>query len=578
MRSLKHPATFWPALLKPRDSNGSSFAAVSSPSSPPLASVRTRCAHFLPFAFIGFNDTAWSHTCDWSVLEASLTSCDQSYLPTGANDVANAFATSVGSGALTIKNAVVLAAIFEFCGAMFMGGHVVNTIRKGIANQKCFAGTGGANDPGLLMYGCLCVIFAVAIWLVVASAFEMAVSTTHSCVGGMIGMTLVARGSECVIWTKKADEFPYVKGVVAVIISWLLSPVISGAFAFVFFVTLRTLVMRSEHSYSRTAVAFPVLLACTLIINIFFIVYKGAKFLELDNTPVGTACAIAFGIGGGCGIIAYFFVTPYILKTTDELFEKQQLEKAERGSGKKAEEKVVRQPREYPVGVFGAPRRMWYALQDHLESSLTHKAEDILDEDMAVLAIHENAEKFDEKTELCMRYLQILTACCDSFAHGANDVANSIGPFASMVVVFKSGKVSKEAEMGDDSYWILGLGAAGIVCGLALYGYKILHALGTKIAKLTPSRGICIELGAACVIIMGSRLGWPLSTTHCQVGATVGVALLEGRKGINWFIIGKTVFGWIITLVIVGFSTAAFFAQGAYAPMKSYPCYITGSC
>ena len=317
MRSLKRPATFWPALLKPRDSNGSSFAAVSSPSSPPLASVRTRCAHFLPFAFIGFNDTAWSHTCDWSVLEASLTSCDQSYLPTGANDVANAFATSVGSGALTIKNAVVLAAIFEFCGAMFMGGHVVKTIRKGIANQKCFAGTGGANDPGLLMYGCLCVIFAVAIWLVVASAFEMAVSTTHSCVGGMIGMTLVARGSECVIWTKKADEFPYVKGVVAVIISWLLSPVISGAFAFVFFVTLRTLVMRSEHSYSRTAVAFPVLLACTLIINIFFIVYKGAKFLELDDTPVGTACAIAFGIGGGCGIIAYFFVTPYILKTTD---------------------------------------------------------------------------------------------------------------------------------------------------------------------------------------------------------------------------------------------------------------------
>ena len=113
-----------------------------------------------------------------------------------------------------------------------------------------------------------------------------------------------------------------------------------------------------------------------------------------------------------------------------------------------------------------------------------------------------------------MRYLQILTACCDSFAHGANDVANSIGPFAAIIVILKSGTVSKKLT----HRWRTGfsvLGAAGIVAGLALYGYKILHALGTKIAKLTPSRGICIELGAACVIIMGSRMGWPLSTTHC---------------------------------------------------------------
>ena len=509
-------------------------------------------------------------------------------LSVGANDVANAFATSVGSGALTIKNAVMLAAVFEFTGAMFMGGHVVKTIRKGIANQKCFDGsfsTDPANpaqstigDPGLLMYGCLCVIFAVSIWLVVASALEMPVSTTHSCVGGMIGMTLVARGSDCVIWTKKSDDFPYVKGVVAVIISWLLSPIISGGFAFCFFVALRTFVMRSEHSYTRTAIAFPVLLGCTLCINIFFIVYKGAKFLELDNTPVWKACAIGFGVGGGAGILSYFLVVPYIKRTTDELYDKMQLEKAETGSERKVEETVVRHPRECPTGVFGAPIRLYYAIQDHLDASLAHKASDILEEDMAVNAIHENAEKFDEKTELCMRYLQILTACCDSFAHGANDVANSIGPFAAIIVILKSGKVGKKADMGTDAYWILGLGAAGIVAGLALYGYKILHALGTKIAKLTPSRGICIELGAACVIIMGSRMGWPLSTTHCQVGATVGVAMLEGRKGINWFIVGKTVLGWIITLVVVGMSTSIFFAQGAFAPMVSYPCYVTNSC
>lgn len=491
----------------------------------------------------------------------------------GANDVANAFATSVGSGALSIKHAIMLAGVFEFCGALFMGGHVVKTIQGNIANQNCFK-----DDPGLLMYGCLCVIFAVAIWLVLASFLEMPVSTTHSCVGGMIGMTMVARGSSCVVWSKSSETFPYIKGVAAIVVSWLLSPIVSGGFSFVFFVTLRALVMRSQNSYARARLAFPVLLACTLIINIFFIVYKGAKFLALDDTPLSTAFAVAFGIGCSAGLLSYFFAVPYILRTTDALYEQRQLEKAERGTKKFEVEEIVRQPREIPDGVFGVPKRVYYAMVDHLTYSMEHKADSIVQDDAVVQAIHDNAEKFDEKTELSMRYLQILTACCDAFAHGANDVANSIGPFGSMIVIFKTGKVSSKASMGDDSYWILGLGAAGIVVGLAIYGYKILHALGTKICKLTPSRGICIELGAACVVIMGSRLGWPLSTTHCQVGATLGVACLEGAKGINWFIIGKSVLGWLLTLVVVGSSTALFFAQGAFAPMASYPCYKTGFC
>ena len=294
------------------------------------------------------------------------------------------------------KNAVMLAAVFEFTGAMFMGGHVVKTIRKGIANQKCFDGsfsTDPANpaqstigDPGLLMYGCLCVIFAVSIWLVVASALEMPVSTTHSCVGGMIGMTMVARGSECVIWTKKSDDFPYVKGVVAVIISWLLSllfPVVSPSAS-------SSLCVRWSCARSTLTIAPPSLsLSCSVArscINIFFIVYKGAKFLELDNTPVWKACAIGFGVGGGAGILSYFLVVPYIKRTTDELYDKMQLEKAETGSERKVEETVVRQPREYPTGVFGAPMRMYYAIQDHLDASLAHKASDILEEDMAVNA------------------------------------------------------------------------------------------------------------------------------------------------------------------------------------------------
>ena len=111
----------------------------------------------------------------------------------GANDVANAFATSIGSKALTIKSAVVIAAICECAGAILMGSHVTDTIRKGIADYECFE-----TNPPILMFGCMCVLFSVGLWLFLASKFEMPVSTTHSCVGGMIGMTLAIGGGNCV--------------------------------------------------------------------------------------------------------------------------------------------------------------------------------------------------------------------------------------------------------------------------------------------------------------------------------------------------------------------------------------------
>ena len=138
----------------------------------------------------------------------------------GSNDAANAFATSVGSKALTIKQASILAVVFETSGAVLMGSHVTDTIRKGIANYQCFE-----QEPYLLMYGCMWVIISVSFWLFLASYLEMPVSTTHSCVGGMIGMTIATVGSDCVIWFKQVETFPYIGGVGGIIMSWFLSPV-----------------------------------------------------------------------------------------------------------------------------------------------------------------------------------------------------------------------------------------------------------------------------------------------------------------------------------------------------------------
>ena len=192
---------------------------------------------------------------------------------------------------------------------------------------------------------------------------------------------------------------------------------------------------------------------------------------------------------------------------------------------------------------------------------------------ITVSNLHDKADKFDLRIEQIFKYLQIFTAACDAFSHGANDVANAVGPFAAIYLIYRENDViSKKIDMGDDAYWILGIGGIGISFGLILYGKKIIHAIGNKLCKITPSRGVSIELGSALIIITGSRLKIPLSTTHCQVGATIGVGLLENKscfkkiEGVNWWILSKTAFGWIITCVIVGLTTGILSAQGVYGP------------
>ena len=439
----------------------------------------------------------------------------------GANDAANAFATSVGSKALTIKQAVVLAAVFETSGAILMGSHVADTIRKGIADYQCFE-----DDAYMMMYGCMWVIFSVGIWLFLASYLEMPVSTTHSCVGGMIGMTMALKGWDCVIWYKDIDTFPYVGGVGGIVMSWFLSPVFSGLISSCIFYTIRSTVLRHNFKSKRINWSYPLLIGSTITINTFFIIYKGTKGLGLDKTPLDVACIVSF-LTGGCFAM---LTVPYIPKM--KKWVSQQLHE-------------TTQP-------------------EQIEMHIPNEKE--LNK---VVSIHNNAEKFDPKNEEMFKYLQVFTAVCDAFSHGANDVANAIGPFAAIYTIYQSnGDISKKSYMEDDAYWILAMGGIGIAFGLYVYGKKITYAIGEKLVKITPSRGVAIELSSALVIITGSRLKIPLSTTHCQVGATIGVGLLErgGTKSVNCRILFKTIIGWVVTCVIVGTFTGLLVSQGAYSP------------
>lgn len=446
----------------------------------------------------------------------------------------------------------------------------------------------------------MCVIFCVGVWLLVASKYELPVSTTHSAVGGIIGMTMMVVGSDCVTWKKKSDDFPYVKGVSAIVISWVLSPVLSAFSAVALYLFVRTFVLRSKDSFTRTLWFFPFLVGFTLVLNTYFIVYKGSPQLGLKDTTFAEASIYAFSIGLGLTALIMPFIIPMMKRSGADYEERLSAAKAKRmsrkASGKEIDVKVdmpgstgegslsptsakaidatsaaVEFHKDGQVAVEApaqqdAKKSCWQKLVTYIDYSMNEDVHDVIDADENVQALHDNAEKHDGKTEDAFRYLQVFTAICDSFSHGANDVANSIGPFAAIYMIWRDKEVSKKGDLGDDAYWILGLGGVGIVAGLALYGYKIMKAIGVKLAKITPSRGFAIELGAAFIIIIGSRQGWPLSTTHCQVGATTGVGLLEGSKGVNWNIVGKTVAGWLLTCVVVGFSAAVLTAQGAYAP------------
>ena len=485
----------------------------------------------------------------------------------GANDVANAFATSVGSKSLSMKEAVVLASIFETSGALFMGSHVTKTIRKGIADYECFE-----NDPGALMYGCMCVCFSVGMWLFIASRYEMPVSTTHSCVGGMIGMTIALKGVDCVTWYEPRDTFPYIGGVSGIVVSWFVSPMLSAIISTSLFATIRCLVLRSTRSFDRTTYLFPLLIGSVVTLNAFFIVYKGAKGLGLDDTPFDVACVWSFGIGTVVAVVVCPF-TGHIRKRVNRKFGAVvDIDAVEDGQifdvtsyDQETDQETEMNRSKHEEGKPGC----CYSIVQHVEENLNKDLDLIVNDNNRVTEIHTDAEKFDPKTEEYFKSLQVFTAICASFSHGANDVANAIGPFAAIYLIGRDGAVHKNNDLESDAYWILGFGGVGITIGLILYGYKIIYAIGLKLCKITPSRGVAIELASAIVIIGGSRLEIPLSTTHCQVGATIGVAALENPRtcaGVNWTIVWKTIFGWVITLIVVGTSTALLTAQGTYAP------------
>ena len=227
----------------------------------------------------------------WMVIVCGITTFATS-CGIGANDVANSFATSVGAKTLTLKQAVIIASIFEFSGAFLMGSHVTDTVRKGILDSTKL-------ESDVLMLALLCVSFSTAIWLAMATWFKAPVSTTHSVIGALVGV-----GTVISIADNDVDIVKWEK-VGKVIVSWIIAPIMAGVLSFIIFGVNKYGAFRRPEPLKKAFRIFPIMLGLTIGLNIFFIIYKGTPELELDDTPLWLGLTILFSSAIGSGIIAY---------------------------------------------------------------------------------------------------------------------------------------------------------------------------------------------------------------------------------------------------------------------------------
>ena len=448
----------------------------------------------------------------------------------GANDVANAMGTSVGSGALTLRRAVIIAAVLEFCGAFFFGSHVSKTMQSGIINPDYFI-----DDPRTLVYGMLASLAASGIWLQLASYYGWPVSTTHSIVGAIVGFGAVVGGMNAIYW----------ENVGFIVSSWIISPILGGVLGYSIFVFLRKQIFYNPNPVAAAKRLTPFIVFVLLVILTFVFVYEGMKNIDVDLSSTHKIVIIFIVSVFGAFLSRYFVKN--IQSSTINLPRNPSvnemvysLSKAQKHLNKV--QSISKGETHYHVGVI---------LQEVEGLSET------LQQNQTVDVSHSESLK----VEKIFGFLQIISACMMAFAHGANDVANAIGPLSAAVTILTTGIFTVDSAIPT---WALGLGGTGIVIGLATWGWRVIETIGKKITELTPTRGFAAEFGAATTIVLASQLGMPISTTHTLVGAVIGVGFARGLEAVNLTMTRDIFVSWIFTVPV-----GALIAVGLFYPIKA---------
>ncbi|MEG4066495.1 inorganic phosphate transporter [Microcoleus sp. Pol11C2] len=416
----------------------------------------------------------------------------------GANDVANSMGTSVGSKALTLRQAIIVAGILEFSGAVLFGQGVSETLATGVVNAQVFAA-----KPQVFLIGMVSVLIACGIWLQIATSRGLPVSSSHAVVGAIAGFSCVAAGINAVDW----------RTIGTISLTWVATPVASGALAALFYSVVKYSILDRPDPLSQMREWIPWLSAAML--SVFgIIVLPSVVNVALVQTGAIAAAHDRFGwnlpihdIVIGIGSIGAIALTLTSWKKLESVENPE-------GRGKKAE------------GIT-------------INSSPTPKLP-------------------HSPIEQQMARFQVLSACFVAFSHGSNDVGNAVAPLAAIAYIRRTG--SFPSEDFSVPLWILVVGGAGIVIGLAIWGKNVIATVGEKIIELQPSGGFCAELATATTVLLASRFGLPVSTSHALVGAVVGVGLIKAWKTVRLQTLLSIGSAWVVTIPIAAGLAAIIFS------------------
>ncbi len=431
----------------------------------------------------------------------------------GANDVSNAMGTSVGSKSLSLRQAVIIAAIFEFAGAWFFGSNVSETLRSGILDIKAIS-TGAAGEHGIII-GMLSALLATGVWLHLASFLGLPVSTTHAIVGAIVGFGIMAGGFSVVHW-------PMLGKIAS---SWIISPLMGGFGAYFIFSTIKKSILSKPAPLKAAKKVLPWFFA--LFITLSSAIWMSSKSYEAHIVLFSSLCL-------GLVSVALFQLSEHLFISKESKEELAHIEEMERLVSLRRRKSLL----------------LLNSASDNSNSYQEEKA--AIDRELSEIAIHlhpASIAQYEEKQflrlEKLFSVLQVATACLMAFAHGANDVANAIGPLEAVLegLSFQGSSLA----MTFLPHTLL-FGGVGIVIGLATWGWRVIETIGKNITELTPSRGFSAEFGASMTILLASKCGLPISTTHTLVGAVIGVGFAGGIATLNMKTLKDIVASWIITI------------------------------